>query len=71
MKAVVDRIENDIAVLLIGDNEYKADIPLELLPEGTHEGSWLTVSFELDPAGEAQQREKITNLLEKLKNKNK
>lgn len=71
MKAVVDRIENDIAVLLIGDEEYKADIPLKLLPEGTHEGSWLTVTFELDTAGEAQQREKIAGLLEKLKNKNK
>ena len=39
MKAVVDRIEGQIAIVLFGDDEIKADIPLVLLPEGTKEGS--------------------------------
>lgn len=69
MKAVVDRIENDIAILLCSDNEEKVNIPLKLLPLGTHEGSWLKVDFELDGTGEQQQKEKITRLLEKLKQK--
>ncbi|HHU49956.1 MAG: DUF3006 domain-containing protein [Caldicoprobacterales bacterium] len=69
MKAVVDRIEGQIAIVLFGDDEIKADIPLVLLPEGTKEGSHLNITFELDPASEAGQREKIAALLQKLSNK--
>ncbi|HZK34879.1 MAG TPA: DUF3006 domain-containing protein [Bacillota bacterium] len=83
MKAVIDRIENGIAVLLVGQEEKRVDIPLTRLPEGASEGSWLRVSFpdedldglwknaafELDREGEDQQRKKISNLLERLKNK--
>lgn len=71
MKAVVDRIEGNIAVVLFSDNEVKVNIPLELLPQGTYEGAWLNVYFELDSEGTEKQREKIQNLLDKLKNKNK
>jgi len=71
MKAVVDRIENQTAVLLFGDEGIKVDMPLKLLPAGTREGSFLQVDFTLDREGEAAQREKISNLLDKLKNKNK
>ena len=45
MRAVVDRIENETAVLLFGDEDSKVDIPLKLLPAGTREGSFLQVSF--------------------------
>lgn len=69
MKAVVDRIENDIAILLCGDSEEKVNIPLKLLPEGIQEGSWLNINFELNNTGEQQQKEKITQLLDKLKHK--
>ena len=44
-------------------------MPLKLLPAGTREGSFLQVDFTLDREGEAAQREKISNLLDKLKNK--
>ena len=71
MKAVVDRIENQIAVVLFGDEEIKPDIPLALLPEGTREGSHLSINFELDKASEASKREKIAALLEKLSRKEK
>ncbi len=37
MKAVVDRIEGAAAVLLLGEDEIKLDIPLKLLPQGTRE----------------------------------
>ncbi len=69
MKAVVDRLEGNIAVVLFGDKEIKVDIPRQLLPEGTKEGSWLKINFELDLKGEKQQRERIKGLLDKLKNK--
>lgn len=69
MKAVVDRFEGDFAILLFGDSEIKVNIPKGLLPDGAKEGSWLKVNFELDQEGEFKQREKISNLLGKLKNK--
>jgi len=71
MRVVVDRIEGKYAVLLFGEKEIKVDMPLELLPEGTREGSILQANFELDLNAEQQQREKVSKLLEKLKNKNK
>ncbi|MDO9536146.1 MAG: DUF3006 domain-containing protein [Bacillota bacterium] len=69
MKAVIDRYEGDYAVVLFGDEEIKVDIPIALLPEGAKEGSWLKVSLELDPEGTKEQKEKIKDLLEKLKSK--
>jgi hypothetical protein len=69
MKAVVDRIEEGIAVVLLGDKEVKLEVALAGLPSGTKEGTWLKVGFELDPEGEMNQRSKIGRLIEKLKNK--
>jgi len=69
MKAVIDRFEGDYAVVLFGDEEIRADVPRALLPPGAREGSWLKVSFELDPEGEAEQRERISKLLDKLKSR--
>jgi hypothetical protein len=90
VRAVVDRIEGEIAVLLLGEEETRVELPLSRLPEGSHEGSWLkisfigqdspdqandgsleNVSFELDLAGEQEQRERMARLLEKIKGKNK
>ena len=71
MRAVVDRIEDDKAVLLIGEEEIRIDIYMNHLPVGTKEGSWLKIIFELDSEGESLQRDKISKLLDKLKNKEK
>ncbi len=71
MKAVIDRFEGDFAIALFGDEEIKVDIPKKLLPPGALEGSWLTVTFELDAEGEDKQRAKVSKLLDKLKSKNK
>ena len=68
MKAVIDRIVEDYAVVQVGDEEIKLDIPKKLLPEGAREGSWLKVTFELDSEGTKKQEDKIKGLLEKLKN---
>ncbi len=70
MKAVIDRFEGEYAIVLVGDAESKLDIPRELLPKSIKEGSWLNVSFQLDPDGENKQREKVSKLLDKLKSKN-
>lgn len=69
MKAVIDRFEGDYAIVLLGDEEVQVDIPRRRLPEGAREGSWLTVSFELDVEGMQRQKEKVIYLLDKLKKK--
>ncbi len=71
MKAVIDRLEGDDAVVLVGNEEVKIDIPKELLPKGAKEGSWLKFSLELDSEGTERQKKKIEDKLKKLRDKNK
>ncbi len=70
MKVTVDRIENGIAILLIRPEEkYSLEIPVAYLPAGTRESDILSVDFkrEISETDEAKQR--VRNLIEKLKNK--
>ncbi len=73
MKAVVDRIENSIenkiAVLLFESQKIYVNVPLVLLPPGTKEGDWLTVSFRFDGNKTSDMYQKNQALLEKLKRK--
>ena len=70
MKAVIDRIEGDLAVVLVGEKgEIKLNIPLSLLPEGCKEGEVLNISIERDPEATAQAKERVTGLMDKLKQK--
>jgi hypothetical protein len=69
MKAVIDRIMSNVAVLMVGDEELKVDFPVKLLPKGSKEGSWLKIEIDLDQAGTAKQTEKIEGMLDKLKSK--
>jgi hypothetical protein len=69
MKATIDRIEDKIAVLLLGDESIKLNIPLSQLPEGCREGDILNMSFERDVVGTEQAKERVSNMMEKLKKK--
>jgi hypothetical protein len=70
MKAVIDRVEGELAVLLLGDKgEFKLDLPLSQLPEGCMEGDILKVSFERDQAVTVQTKERVSDRMEKLKKK--
>jgi hypothetical protein len=69
MKAVIDRVEDKIAVLLLGDESIKLNIPLSLLPDGCKEGDILNMSFERDVVGTEQAKERVSSLMEKLKKK--
>jgi hypothetical protein len=69
MKAVIDRVEGEIAVLLLGDESTKLNIPLSLLPDGCREGDILTISFERDVVGTEQTKERVSGLMERLKKK--
>jgi len=71
MKAVIDRFEEGYAIVLVGDEEFKVDIPKELIPKGAKEGSWLKFNLELDPEGTERQKKKIERKLKKLLDKDK
>lgn len=50
-RAVVDRIVDDTAVVLVGPDEAEHHLPASELPEGASEGSWLVVDPASDPVG--------------------
>lgn len=72
LRAFVDRIEGDKAVLLIGDREqHRVVLPVECLPDGASEGAILTVNLEYEPELTAEAFEKSQRLVRRLSNENK
>lgn len=66
-RAVVDRIEDGgVAVLLVGEDEQKVELPAALLPEGADAGSHLSIEVSLDEASRREAEERIKALQEKL-----
>jgi hypothetical protein len=71
-KVTLDRIEEGIAVLLLRDEEkIKINFPLTLSPSGSKEGDIQNIIIVRDMQETEGAKERVTNLLEKLKNKNK
>lgn len=50
LEGYIDRIEEGLAVILIQDGAYQLDWPAELLPKGTGEGDYITLTLEKDVA---------------------
>lgn len=70
IKTTLDRIENTIAVLLVRPEETtKINIPVSLLPEGSKEGDILNINITKDVQEAEQTKERVSSLIEKLKNK--
>jgi len=70
-KVTIDRIEENIAVLLVRDEEkIKINIPLILLLSGSKEGDILDVTITMDLQETEAAKKRVSALLEKLKNKN-
>lgn len=71
-KVIFDRIEGSTAVLLLRDDEsIKIDIPISLLPPESKEGDILDIGINRDVQETEDAKERVSALLEKLKNKNK
>ncbi|WP_321417167.1 DUF3006 domain-containing protein [uncultured Methanomethylovorans sp.] len=69
-KATLDRIENNIAVLLVRPEEtIRLNVPLSLLPEGSKEGAILRINITKDEQETKVTKEQVSSMLEKLKNK--
>ena len=70
-KVTLDRIEENIAVLLVRDEEkIKINIPLCLLPPESREGDILDVTISRNIKETEDAKERVSNLIEKLRNKN-
>ncbi|WP_297963926.1 DUF3006 domain-containing protein [uncultured Anaerovibrio sp.] len=48
ISAYVDRIEEDLAVILLGDEEYQIEIPCSMLPDDINEGNYITLDIKKD-----------------------
>ena len=67
-KVVVDRIEGDLAVLVLyEDDRVKFNLPLPYLPEGVTEGDHLQMSFAEDESSRQSETNRIDDLLKDLK----
>jgi hypothetical protein len=73
--AVVDRVVEGQAVLLIGEKEIEEVVPLDDLPAGVGGGVWLLVRrtrdgiqvVGIDPEAEQRQRERARRRLRRLR----
>ena len=71
-KVTLDRIEENIAVLLVRDEEsVRINIPLCLLSPESREGDILDITIAKDKQETEDAKERVSNLIEKLRNKNK
>lgn len=70
LSAVIDRFEEDKAVLLIGDEEIKVNFPRKLLDKKLKEGDYITLDIKYDAKTTKEAQEEVQNLLKSLKEKN-
>lgn len=70
MKAVVDRIEEHIAVLVFPElGEIRLNLPTVLLPDGCSEGDILDLFIRRDDAATEVARQRVSALIRDLVNR--
>jgi hypothetical protein len=75
MKAVIDRFEGNLAVLLLDEGQEQLIIPRKSLPRGVKEGHWLQVEIEngevrsaaIDQEETAKAKQRIEQKLARLR----
>ena len=66
--AVIDRFEEDKAVLLAGDEEdIKINFPRKLLDKNLKEGDYITIDIKYDDEATQKAKEEVASLLKSLK----
>ncbi|MFN8670928.1 MAG: DUF3006 domain-containing protein [Candidatus Sericytochromatia bacterium] len=67
VKAFLDRIEGDIAVIYLGSkNDFKLDIPLKFLPKGIKENTNIKIDFSINQDDNKKNESNIDDLRKKL-----
>lgn len=69
MKATIDRIEGNLAVLITRDDKSIIfNLPLSFLGDA-REGDIINITITRDPESTKDAKERVTSLIEKLKQK--
>ena len=67
MKAVIDRIDGTLAVLVVPDaQELRLNVPLALMPEGCNEGDIITFTLERDEVSTLEAHDRAARLIDDL-----
>jgi len=74
-RAVVDRIVEGLAVVLVGERETEHHVPVSTLPQGARAGSWLRVTLgngvitgmSLDDEETETSRSRIADKMKRLR----
>lgn len=66
IRVVIDRIEGEMAVLLVGDENCRVVLPKNFLPEDAAEGAVLNLTFEVDEAATDEAKQHVQNLIDRL-----
>lgn len=67
-KVVIDRVEGDIAVIvLFDDDSVKFNLSVKHLPAGVKEGDHLQMTFSVDKESRQSAKQKVADLLSELK----
>jgi|WetSurMetagenome_2_1015567.scaffolds.fasta_scaffold211684_2 hypothetical protein len=67
MKAVIDRIDGTLAVLVVPDaQELRLNVPLALMPEGCNEGDIITFTLERDDESTREAHDRAARLIDTL-----
>ena len=67
LMAVVDRFEDDNAILLIGEDERQTIFPAASLPEGLSEGDYIRMVISYDAKATKAAMEEVARLLNNLR----
>ena len=70
MQAVIDRFEENKAVLLLGDEEIKVIFPKQYLPDGLKEGDYLQMTISYDELATAAAKSESERLLRDVQQMN-
>ena len=68
IKAYIDRIEEDKAVMLLGDEYRRLNFPVALLPKNLGEGDYVTIEIKRDEAAEDNAADELLSLWQDTKN---
>lgn len=70
ISAVIDRFEENKAVLLAGDEEIKINFPRALLDKNLKEGDYITIDIKYDAEATQKAKDEVAALLKSLKENN-
>lgn len=70
LKAVIDRFEEDKAVLLLGEDEAtKVNFPRKYLDQSLKEGDYVTIEIKYDEKATEEAKAEVAKLMQELKRK--